>query len=117
MIQDMINSENSINTTESTNINIFKIIKSKSNMEHPHFPNDENLKNGTQICKIHQSYSIFSKMPSQQLNPSRIIYRKSILRNIKIHCKYIKTLWQTERTTHPQLQIIFHLHMPTENRT
>ena len=26
--------------------------------------------------------------------------------NIKIHCKYIKSLWQTERTTHPQLQII-----------
>ena len=27
MIQDMINSENSMNTTESTNTNIFKIVK------------------------------------------------------------------------------------------
>ena len=27
MIQDMINSENSVNTTQSTNTNIFKIIK------------------------------------------------------------------------------------------
>ena len=35
----------------------------------------------------------------------------------QIHSKYVNTLWQTERTTHPQLQIIFCFHMPTENRT
>ena len=66
MIQDMINSENSMNTTESTKSNIFKIIK--SNMEHPHFPNAGNMKNRTQICKVHQPPTIFSQMPSQQLD-------------------------------------------------
>ena len=37
--------------------------------------------------------------------------------NIKVHSKYTETLWQTERTTHQQLQILFYLHMPAENRT
>ena len=66
--QKTVNSENSMNTIESTNTNIFKIIK-----EHPHFPNAENLKKQNSImqdgCKIHQSSMIFSQMPSQQLNP------------------------------------------------
>ena len=63
MIQDMINSENSMNTTESLSR------LSKSNMEHPHFPSAEHLKKTELKYARYTNHLRYSLGCSQQLNP------------------------------------------------